>query len=111
MFNAASLETPVGNKDSVENLTLGDLVPDQFNMEEDTLAAIMGEWLPLLFDGRDATVLRRMCEGFTFMEIGQELGVTESRISQIVAKRIRPKVARMLQLDSYRNTQYASSGV
>lgn len=100
---ALSLDAVVSDPSSeMRDLTLGDLTPSGTDVEDEVLASVIGEWLPLLFDGRDATVLRRLVEGYKSHEIATEMGVTPGRISQIVNQRLRPKIERMLKLDEVR---------
>lgn len=95
-------EVVTSSGSDMQEITLADLTPSNESVEDEVLASILGDWLPLMFDGRDATILRRVIEGYKLREIAEEMGVTEGRISQILTQRLRPKIERMLKLDKIR---------
>lgn len=83
-------------------VTLYDIMPDQTaEVDTEALANIIEAWLPkILKHDRDRTVLAMFIEGYNLREIGEVLGVSESRISQILTGRVKPALHRAFSLNS-----------
>ena len=87
------------SSDPDNNLSLLDTIEDRsISPQEVAEAAELVDNLSWMFVGRDEQIVIGILKGYTFAEIGETLGVTESRVSQIITKRIRPTILRILSL-------------
>ena len=84
--------------DSGENeTTMGQMIPYEFDFEDKLTGDIVRDALPLILNERDASIAQMMLEGYSQAEIGPMLGITESRVSQIVNDRIAKQISRLVE--------------
>ena len=106
VFSTLSLEEDLPNPSPLTGdspTCLADLIPDHVDLEIEAITNVMEAWIPrVLPNKRDQIILQLLVEGCKLHEIGKTLGVTESRISQLVNGRIKPVVRRMFDIDGLR---------
>lgn len=99
MYNMRSLEYPIKIGNSADELFLRDVIPDKNSFFDKIYAKELWERVfnnGLLLSERSKTILRLTFEDdLTMREIGEKLGLNESRVSQIVGK-VMPRIKRIL---------------
>ena len=97
MAKLGSLDSPVYGLDGGEDATMGELVADPADLEEEVLDQIQREQLCAVLwecvdslEGRQPEVIRkRYQEGFTMAAIGADCGVTAEAVRQMERKALR----------------------
>lgn len=76
-----------------------DFVPDEtVNIDDLVSSKLVRDALPFVLKERELWIASCTLDGWTLGEIGMMLGVTESRVSQILTSRIKPRIQRLLGL-------------
>lgn len=99
LYNMRSLEYPIRRGNSADELFLRDLIPDKNSFFSKIYAKELWERIfnnGLLLSERNKTILRLTFEDdLTMREIGEKLGMSQSRVSQIMGK-VMPRIKRIL---------------